>query len=144
MKKKPLIYKMRGAWSGNLRKLDKIDVFRCRPFFSFSNLKYNAIPFVQLLKTGSDNFAIMHKNILSVILFDKPVTFLLIKPFYCTLYQFTSPTKKLFILLTLPNEKACIFEKGGATFHCQFTNLTNFRYHYAREKRECQEKKRVP
>ena len=79
---------MRGLCHGRYLFLLLDNVGCRRSFFAFDNVKGNPGTFLQRLEALSLDCAVVNKNILATVLFDKPKTLRIIKPFYCSFCHF--------------------------------------------------------
>lgn len=70
-----------------------------RAFFSLLNIECDLVPFSQSPKSFAVDSREMNEYICAILLFDKTKPLLIIKPFYCSVCQNTSPSKKIFVNL---------------------------------------------
>jgi hypothetical protein len=62
--------------------LDQFYVVRCRTFLTLLDFEADALAFLKRLEARDLNGAVMNEQIATVILFDEPEAFLVVKPFY--------------------------------------------------------------
>lgn len=66
--------------------LQRVYVFRLRPFLTLSNFHRYFLAFVKRSSTGTVYGAEMYEYILAAFLFDEAESFLVIKPLNCAFY----------------------------------------------------------
>jgi hypothetical protein len=59
-----------------------MDVLGFQPFVAWDYVEFDFFAFVQGFESGTQYGSMMHKNILSRVLCDKPKTLLVVEPFY--------------------------------------------------------------
>src|SRR6185436_1978548 len=71
-----------GSAFGNLAGWHSVDILGLQPFVTGDDVKFDFFTFIQGLESGTQYGGVMHKDILSRVLGDKPKTFLVVEPFY--------------------------------------------------------------
>ncbi len=71
--------------------LQLLHVFCLQTFRAFDRIKADAVIFRQAFEAGSTDRLVMHEDVRTVILGDKPEALLVAKPFYDSFCQLISP-----------------------------------------------------
>ena len=67
--------------------LDSLNVFRLKAFRPFDDIKLYSLAFLQAAKAARLNRREMHEHIATTLTADEAVPFGIVKPLYCSLFQ---------------------------------------------------------